>query len=134
MTYRWIIEGMATDLAWRALIDAGRATDARAKRTIRRDGALDTNLEPLANYEVETGRDREYALWHLAVRRLLRKAVDEGAAPRARPELALYRFCIRVGHGRPWRVAFKRSFGLSVASFYAHFWRDRQIGALTSGF
>jgi len=134
ITYRWIIEGMATDLAWRALIAAGRATDARAKRTIRRDGAFDTNLEPLANYEVEAGRDREYALWHLAVRRLLRKAVDQGAAPAARPELALLRFCVRVGHGRPWRAAFKRSFGLSVASFYADFWRDRQIGALRSGF
>jgi hypothetical protein len=134
VTYRWIIEGMATDLAWRALIEAGRATDARAKRTIRRDGALDTNLEPLANYELETGRDREYALWHLAVRRLLRKAVDDGAAPAPRPEVALYRFCARVGRGHSWRAAFRRSFGLRVGHFYADFWRDRQIGALASNY
>ena len=134
LTDRWIIEGMATDFAWRALIDAGRATDARAKRTIRRDGAFDTNLEPLSNYELETGRDREYALWHLAVRRLLRKAVEIGAAPPDRPEVALFRFCERVGHGHSWRVAFRRSFGLRVAQFYADFWRDRQIGVLGSNY
>jgi hypothetical protein len=133
-TYRWIVEGMASELAWRALIEAGRATDARAKRTIRQDGAFDTNLEPLSNYERETGRDREYALWHLAVRRLLRKAVDLGVAPGARPELALYRFCARVGQGQPWRAAFRRSFGLRLDDFYADFWRDRQSGVLASNY
>jgi hypothetical protein len=130
--YRWIFEGMASEVAWRALVVAGRATEARVERTILRDGALDPNLEPLASYERDGGRDAEYALWHLAIRRLLRGAVARGAVQRARPELALRHFCARVGRDQPWRVAFARSFGLPVDRFYASFEAARRHGALVS--
>jgi hypothetical protein len=119
--YRWVVEGMAEEVSWRALVAAGRATEARVNRTIRRDGAFDRGLEPLAAYEHADGRDREYALWHLAVRYLLREAVAAGAAPRDRPEVALRRFCETVANGHDWGVAFGRSFGLSLHRFYSSF-------------
>jgi hypothetical protein len=128
--YRWILEGMATETAWRALAASGRATRARIERTIIRDGAFDPNLEALSAYERDTGRDAEYALWHLAVRKLLTAAVADGAAPASRPEIALRHFCARVGQGRPWRWAFARSFGLSLPRFYASFETARQRGGL----
>ena len=45
------------------------------RHEIRENGAFDPNLEPLRSYENAGGRDPEYALWHLAVRRLLGGAV-----------------------------------------------------------
>jgi hypothetical protein len=119
------VEGMAEEVSWQALVAAHRTTSAGVAREIRQDGAFDSNLEPLQRYEIEGGRDPEYALWHLAVRRLLGEAVAVGAAPRARPEIALRRFCDRVSAGGSWRAAFERSFGLSVAHFYARFERSR---------
>jgi hypothetical protein len=127
---------MADELAWRALVEGGIATEARVGREIRGDGALDSNLEPLRRYERDGGRDAEYALWHLAVRRLLGVAVVTGAAPARRPEAALGRFCGRVGLGRPWRTAFRQSFGIAPARFYASFERRRaelQAGAASTG-
>jgi hypothetical protein len=123
--YRWIVEGMATDLAWRALVRAGRVTDTRVRRTISRDRPFDPGSRPLPVYEREGGRPPQYALWHLAIRFLLRAAVDAGAAPAARPEVALGEFCERVGAGRPWRAAFAESFGLRTAELYARFEASR---------
>lgn len=134
--YRWIKEGMAEELSWRSLVAAGRATDARVAREIRGDGALDSNLQPLRSYERDGGRDPEYALWHLAVRRLLGRAVAAGRAPAHRPETALRRFCDRVGLGRPWRTAFARSFGITTDRFYVRFERRRealQAGVASTG-
>jgi hypothetical protein len=124
--YRWLVEGMAEEIAWRTLIAAGRVSAARVRRTIRDDafevhGLTDQGLNRLSAYERGNGADREYALWHLAVRRLLRAAVRAGAAPRDRPEVALRRFCERVGRGLDWRSAFARSFGKPVEEFYAEF-------------
>lgn len=127
--YRWLLEGMADHIAWRALVRAGRATEARVEREIRRDGGLARDLGPLRHYERDDGRDREYALWHLAVRRLVHAAAAAGAAPSSRPEVALIRFCKRVGRGQPWRDAFARSFGLRLDRFYADFERARRRGA-----
>jgi hypothetical protein len=131
--YRWVVEGMAEEVSWRALVAASRATERRVSREIRSDGAFDSNLEPLRNYESEGGRDPEYALWHLAVRRLLKDAVASGAAPRARPERALLRFCDRVGAGRPWKSAFERSFGVSVERFYSSFEAKRGARVVSFG-
>jgi hypothetical protein len=124
-TFRWLMEGMAEDVSWQALVAAHRTTNAHVAREIRDSGAFDKNLEPLQAYETAGGRDPEYALWHLAVRRLLREAVAFRTTPARRPELALRRFCDRVGAGRPWRAAFARSFGVSVDRFYARFERER---------
>jgi hypothetical protein len=126
--YRWLIEGMATEVAWRALERARRATEAGVKRAIRADGPLDPGLYPLWRYEREDGRDHEYALWHVAVRSLMRDVARARAAPRARPELSLLRFCRRVATGEPWRLAFARSFGVSLERFYARFEAARRRG------
>jgi hypothetical protein len=130
--FRWLIEGMANEVAWGALVAGRRATEARVERTLLENGALDPNLDPLQRYEREGGRDPEYALWQLAVRHLLRRAVSAGAAPVARPEFALRRFCVRVGRGQRWRAAFARSFGLPLRSFYAGFALARERRTLVS--
>ena len=106
--FRWLVEGMAEEVAWRALIRAGRSSNRHVEETIRADalpdhGLVGAGLYPLAAYEWADGADREYALWHLAVRHLLRAAVEDGAAPRERPEVSLRRFCERVGAGIRWK-------------------------------
>jgi hypothetical protein len=131
--YRWIAEGMAEEVSWRALVAAHRIGGSRIAREIHGSGAFDPNLQPLQAYEREGGRDPEYALWHLATRRLLREAVATGSAPSKRPEMALRRFCRRVGKGTPWRAAFRRSFGLTTDAFYTEFARDRRPGSLNFG-
>lgn len=124
--FRWLVEGMAEEIAWRALVSSDRVSDAQVARSIRTDalpprGLIGRDLYPLAAYERADGADREYALWHLAVRRLLRAAVEAGAAPRAHPEISLRRFCERTGGGVEWHRAFARSFGLPVGRFYYEF-------------
>jgi hypothetical protein len=128
--FRWIIEGMASEVGWQSLVAARRVTDARVKRTIVRDGALDPNLEPLRSFERDGGRNPEYALWQLATRRLLAAAVQAGAVPSSRRDVALVRFCSRVAHGQRWRRAFRRSFGLPLERFYARFEASRRRGTL----
>jgi hypothetical protein len=132
--FRWLVEGMAEEVAWQALIRAGRVSNRRVEETIRADalpdhGLVGTGLYPLAAYERADGADREYALWHLAVRRLLRAAVDDGVAPRERPEVSLRRFCERVGAGIRWKNAFARSFGQPVGRFYREFEEFRRRAA-----
>jgi hypothetical protein len=124
--FRWLVEGMAEEVAWRALISGGRVSNAHVERTMRTDalpprGLIGRGLYPLAAYERADGADREYALWHLAVRRLLRSAADARAVPRAHPEVGLRRFCERVGAGIEWQRAFERSFGMPVGRFYYEF-------------
>jgi len=119
--FRWVVEGMAEEISWGAVVAARRASGRRVSREIRTSGAFDPNLEPLRAYETDGGRDPEYALWHLAVRRLLAEAVARGVAPARRPELALRHFCDRVAAGRRWHSAFESSFGISTDRFYARF-------------
>ena len=119
--YRWIVEGMANHLAWRALAAAGRATPARVRRTVRESGAFSPGLGPLRSYERDGGRDQEYALWQFAVGMLVRDAVADGDASATRPDRSLVRFCRLVGSGRSWRRAFVDSFGLSPRRFYVRF-------------
>jgi hypothetical protein len=119
--YHWIVEGMATHIAWRALVAGGQAGDAHVRTAIRRDGAFDPQSEPLRHYERGGGRTAQYSRWHAAIRSLMRTAVATGAAPAAVPEVSLRVFCERVGAGVAWRTAFARSFGLSLEEFYARF-------------
>jgi hypothetical protein len=121
---------MAEEIAWRALTSVGRASEGRVERAIRADalpdlGLVGRGLYPLAAYESADGADREYALWHLAVRHLLRAAVKRGAAPRTNPEISLRRFCEKVGGGMEWRDAFAHSFALPIGRFYREFERFR---------
>ena len=131
--FRWLVEGMAEEVSWRALVAAGLAGERRVMREITKNGAFDPNLEPLRSYEIDGGRDPEYALWHLAVMRLVGYARAAGAAPAGRPELSLRRFCERVGAGRPWRRAFSESFRISTGRFYTRFEAERRPDAIRFG-
>jgi hypothetical protein len=131
--FRWLVEGMAEEVSWHALVAAGLVSERKVMREIADSGAFDPNLEPLRRYETDGGRDPEYALWHLAVMRLVEHASAAGVAPEQRPELALRRFCDRVGAGRPWRRAFRRSFGISTGGFYARFEAERLVNATRFG-
>ena len=104
---------MATHMAWRALRAAGLTDDAHVRRAIRRDGAFDSSSGPLRDYEDTGGRTAQYALWHAAIRWLLRDA--------GRSDAALRDFCERVGAGSPWRTAFARAFGVPLEDFYVGF-------------
>ena len=128
--FRWLMEGMAEHVGWRALESAGLATEARVLRAIRADDPLAQDLGRLRAYERDGGRDQEYALWHLAVRYLMRVTKRGHAAPAGTPELALVRFCVRVGSGEPWQTAFGRSFGMDLDRFYVRFEADRRRGAI----
>jgi hypothetical protein len=128
--FRWLVEGMAEEISWRALAAAGLTSGRRAMREIVDSGAFDPNLEPLRSYETDGGRDPEYALWHLAVRRLVAYARAAGATPAGRPEFALRRFCDRVAAARPWRRAFRQSFRISTDRFYARFEAERRVDAM----
>ena len=111
--YVWLVEGNATDFAWRALVHAGITTEAATGQAIRRFGALEGQVGPLQRYETGSGADAQYALWHLAVRDLLRRAPSG--------PLAMRRFCEAVGRGIPWRASFTSAFGLSLEQFYRAF-------------
>ena len=108
-THLWLVEGTAMHLSWQALVAAGRARDRDAIAFARR--MLRPGLRPLRDYERRGGADPEYALWHFAVRELVRE----------RGERALVSFCRGVAAGRPWREAFTASFGESPSAFYARF-------------
>jgi hypothetical protein len=137
--YRWLMEGMADEIAWRALIADRLVSGAHVASELRSDairvrGAYEGGLNPLPAYERGDGADREYALWHMAVRRLVHVAVKAGAAPAARPEISLKRFCQRVGEGLDWHGAFTRSFGEPLDAFYADFAAFRQRMGDTQAF
>ncbi len=117
---RWLIEGMASDIGWRAVIADRRATWTELRDSVAEGGAFDVNLWPLRRYETAGGRDAEYALWLGATR-----ALPGSSAER------LLRWCRTTGTGVPWRVAFRRTFGLTTAVFYARFERARLDGMLS---
>jgi hypothetical protein len=131
--FRWLVEGMAEEVSWQALVAAHVTTARYVRREISGSGAFDPNLEPLRRYETDGGRDPEYALWHLAVKRLLAVAVRDGTAAASRPERALERFCGRIAVRIPWRIAFARSFGISTDRFYERFEAARRIDRLRFG-
>ena len=119
--YRWLVEGMATDLAWRAQIAAGTATRRDAARVARQATA---SVGDLRQYERRGGSDAEYALFQQAVADLV---------VRAGQPAALGRFCAMVGDGTDWRAAFRAAFGLPVERFYDDFQRQRAAGFATTG-
>jgi hypothetical protein len=107
--WRWLFEGTAVALSY----DAVAPDDAVRAATIRRFGAFAGDVGPLEQYERGNSGDHAYALWHLAVRDLLRRT--------HRTPVDLLRFCARAGTGADWHAAFARTFGTDVASFYRAF-------------
>ena len=110
----WLFEGMATHLAFRAMVADGRWPASAAGEQMRRWGVASPDLRPLRAYERGGAGDGDaaYALFHLATRHL-----DE-LAPR--PD-ALLDFCRRTAGGAAWRDAFAAAFGLTTDDFYARF-------------
>lgn len=106
----WLFEGMADQLAFTALEDAGIIDAGAAGRRIRALGGLDPGLGPLADHErPSAGSGAAYPLFHLAARVL----AQGGASP-----AAIARFCRSAGSGAPWREAFATAFGVPVDEFY----------------
>ncbi|MDQ2951197.1 MAG: hypothetical protein M3R54_02925 [Chloroflexota bacterium] len=108
---RWISEGMAESLAYRALVAAGRIgaanLDVFTKRQLRT-----ARYVPLRSLETAWPADvNPFAVGYLAVDRLL-------ASP---SPLALRVFCTRVGAGEAWQSAFAVAFGVDVDTFYARY-------------
>ena len=64
---RWLVEGMASELAWRALSERVAPPGTNFAAPSPDGGAFDSNLSPLERYETAGGGDAEYALWHGAV-------------------------------------------------------------------
>ena len=116
---RWLIEGMAVEIGWRALVRAGLVSRRAVARAIAQGGAFDVNLRPLRHYETQAGRDAEYALWQLATR-----ALSGGSI---RP---LVRWCRLVGTRVPSQRAFQNAFGTGLERFYEDFEWARLKGRL----
>ncbi len=108
---RWLSEGMAESLAYRALVDGGRIAaanlDVFTKRQLRT-----ARYVTLRSLESAWPSDTNpFAVGYLAVDRLL-------ASP---DPVALRRFCSRVGSGESWTSAFAGAFGTDVDAFYTRF-------------
>lgn len=114
----WLFEGMATHLAFRAMVADGRRPETAAGEQMRRWGVASPDLQSLRAYERggAGAGDPAYALFHLGTRYL------DDLAPR--PD-AMMDFCRRTAAGVAWRDAFAAAFGLSVDTFYARFEADR---------
>lgn len=113
----WLFEGMADQLAFTALEDAGIVDAGSAERRIRALGGLDPGLGPLVDHERPSARSgAAYPLFHLAARVL----VQGGASP-----AAFARFCRSAGSGTPWRDAFGAAFGVPVDEFYRRVQAER---------
>lgn len=108
---RWIAEGMAESLAYRALVAQGVIPAANLDVFTRRQLQL-ARYTPLSSLETAFPSDaKPYSVSYLAVDRLL---AANGAG-------GLRIFCERVGGGQEWRAAFAATFGESVDAFYARF-------------
>ncbi|HUQ41965.1 MAG TPA: hypothetical protein VM052_05640 [Candidatus Limnocylindrales bacterium] len=108
---RWISEGMAESLAYRAMITSARITaanlDVFTKRQLR-----SARYVTLRSLESDwPGDANPFAAAYLAVDRLL-------AVP---SPVALRTFCSRVGAGEAWRTAFAAAFGVDIDTFYARY-------------
>ena len=108
---RWISEGMAESLAYRALENDGLVSEAALDTFVRRQLQ---NGAPIALRSLESSWPADtnpFAVAYLAVDRLL-----ASAGP-----LRLRSWCARVGAGADWRSAFAATFGETTDAFYARF-------------
>lgn len=109
---RWLSEGMAESLAYRALIADGLIGASNLDTFTRRNLINATQHPTLQQLETQwSGAANPYSVAYLAVDRLL--AVN-GPLP-------LRSWCQAVGRGVEWHVAFAQAFGEDTASFYARF-------------
>jgi hypothetical protein len=108
--WQWLFEGMATQLAYAALVDADLVTAQDAELAIWEYRGLQDDNGTLADYERSSDEAGDaYGLFHLGARGLFERV----ESPRAFAE-----FCRATAAGTPWRDAFERSFGVTVAEHY----------------
>ncbi len=108
---RWISEGMAESLAYRAMEADGLVTAAALDTFERRQLR---NGTPIALRSLESSWPSDtnpFAVAYVAVDRLLA----------ANGPLRLRTWCARVGAGADWRSAFTATFGETPDAFYARF-------------
>lgn len=106
---RWLMEGMAEWLSFRAMIEAGTVTEAKV---------MDYNVlmnslgkaGPLSSYEISHG-DVGYDTFYLAVDQLVKKNSIQ----------SLNAFCEDLGKGQSKTEAFQSAFGTSLSQFYTDF-------------
>ena len=109
---RWVSEGMAESLAYRALVADGLIGAANLDTFTRRNLINATQHPTLQQLETQwPGAANPYSVAYLAVDRLLA----------ANGPLPLRSWCEAVGRGVEWHVAFAQAFGEDTASFYARF-------------
>jgi len=109
---RWLSEGMAESLAYRALVADGLIGQSNLDTFTRRN--LSNASEHPALQQLETqwpGAANPYSVAYLAVDRLLA----------ANGPLPLRSWCEAVGRGVEWHAAFAQVFGEDTASFYSRF-------------
>lgn len=111
----WFMEGMAENLAWRAMLGNGysqagldrhaayNASQAKQNRDKLRLADVDTN-----QFTVEQGQ-YIYYLSYTAVRLLIERS---GLVP-------FRTYCLSVGRGTPWQTAFAATYGMTKDAFYA---------------
>ena len=109
---RWLSEGMAESLAYRALVADGLVPQANMDTFTKRQ-LLTASAHP-ALQQLETqwpGTANPYSVAYLAVDRLLA----------ANGPLPLRAWCEAVGRGVEWHAAFAQAFGEPTDAFYARF-------------
>ena len=109
---RWLSEGMAESLAYRALIADGLIGASNLDTFTKRNLNGATTRPTLQQLETQwPGAANPYSVAYLAVDRLLA----------ANGPLPLRSWCQAVGRGVEWQTAFAQAFGEDTASFYARF-------------
>ena len=108
--WQWLFEGMANELAYRALVKSGSVPPREAEEAIWAFGGLASDNGTLRDYEQESdGAGNAYGLFQLGAREAARSA----GTPASFGE-----FCLAVAGGQPWREAFADSFELSTDELY----------------
>jgi len=109
---RWLSEGMAESLAYRALVADGLIPQANMDTFTKRQLITATTHPALAQLETQwPGNANPYSVAYLAVDRLLA----------ASGPLPLRAWCEAVGRGVEWHAAFAQAFGEPTDAFYARF-------------
>lgn len=109
---RWLSEGMAESLAYRALVTDGLIPQANMDTFTRRQLLTATTNPTLQQLEtLWPDSANPYSQAYLAVDRLLA----------ANGPLPLRAWCQAVGRGDEWHAAFAAAFGQSTDAFYAQF-------------
>jgi hypothetical protein len=109
---RWLSEGMAESLAYRAMIADGLIGQSNIDTFTKRNLIGATTRPTLQQLETQwPGSANPFSVGYLAVDRLLA----------ANGPLPLRSWCEAVGRGVEWHAAFASAFGESTEAFYARF-------------